>query len=300
MTATETEIIMKEFEIRQTADFARAQDRLRQKPVLETLTSPSSCFRALLILPMPWLCLYSVFQLANTSKDTLSPSKFFLAFIVAYFAIDLTTGLVHMLLDTVKIHVQKNRGIFRTFLEVAAWGFQRHHAVQHNWRHDDILDSGILTTGCLTVPFFWVYFVFYAAGLVGSPYVAFAWTVFVTAGMHVQIFHAAAHNTWKHRRKLQRFLEVLRQYHLILDVKSHHEHHTRFDCNFSMVNGWSSFLLNPLYAYLEANGYIDPDMTAETQRKVYIQQKAQLSEPYFCINPEHRAYQKELQQNAGR
>ena len=285
------------FEIRQTAAFGKARDRFRQKPVLETLANPSSIFRALLVLPMPWLCLYSFLRLMSVYQDPVSPSKLLAAFLLAYFAIDLITGLIHMRLDTMKIHIQKDPGSWRTLLEEAAWGFQRHHAVQHNWRHDDLFDSGILTTGLLTVPFFWGFFAMYATGCIVSPYVAFAWAVFVTAGMHVQVIHAAAHNTWKHKRRLQSLMEGLRSFHLILDLKSHHEHHTRFERHFSMINGWSNCLLNPLYAFLEANGYIDSELMAESQREVYIQQKAQLSEPYLQIFPECRAYQKRLLQN---
>jgi len=283
-----------EFEKRQTDAYAKAQDRFRQKPVLELLSNPSSLCRARLVLPMPWICGYSVLRLVKDrqSEDpTLSPFNFFLAFIVAYFIADLVTGLVHMRLDTIKIHIQKDKGLWRDLVEQAAWGFQRHHAVQHNWLHDDILDSGILTTGLLTVPFFWIYLGLCATGSIGSPCVAFGWTVFITAGMHVQLIHAAAHNTWKHREWLSVCLEVLRSAHLILGMKEHHLHHTRFDCNFAMINGWSNVLLNPLYSWLEANGCIDPDLTAETQRAVYIQQKAQLTEPYLRIFPEYRAHQ---------
>lgn len=290
------------FEIRQTAAFDKARDRFRQKPILETLTIPSSLFRACLILPMPWLCFYSTLQLITLSKSSnadqvhepTTPWKFLAAFLMAYFFIDLMTGLIHMRLDTIKIHLVQDRGPLRALLEQAAWGFQRHHAVQHNWRHDDLLDSGILTTGLLTFPFFLVYFALYATGHIVSPYVAFAWTVFITTGMHVQIIHATSHNTWKNKEWLQSFIEILRSCHLLLDLKVHHEHHTHFDRNFSMVNGWSNFLLNPFYAFLEANGCIDPGLTAAVQRQVYIEEKARLSEPYLRIFPEYRAYQKRL------
>ena len=290
LSATEQSFV-REFEERQAAVFAAVQQRVRKKPILETLANPSGLARAALILPMPWVSLYIVLQLSFATAQELQPMGFVVAFLVGYFVVDLATGILHMRFDTIPLPMSADR----TWMQFIAWGFQRHHAVQHNWLHDDILESGILTSGFLTVPFYLLYLAFYQGGLLTCPYTAFAWTVFIIAGVHVQVFHAAAHNTWKSTNpQLQALFRILMDLGLILDTKDHHQHHTQFDCNFSMINGWSNCVLNPLYRYLERNGYIHPDMQGHVQRRVYIQEKALLTEPYSRMFPEYRAFQSRM------
>ncbi|CAB9507902.1 expressed unknown protein [Seminavis robusta] len=292
LTAAEQEH-MEEFEATQAAHFTKMQYRVRKKPILETLSHPFSLLRAALILPMPWESLYIVVQLSRSSSSPPQPMGFLVAFLVGYFLVDLATGLVHVWFDTIPLSMNTPNKM--SVLELAAWGFQRHHAVQQNWHFDDILESGILTTGAMAFPFFLVYVTLYGCGIITSPYTAFAWTVFVTCGMHVQVFHAAAHNIWKKHPHVQACLNQLMALGLIVDAKAHHLHHTRFDCNFSMVNGWSNDLVvNPLYQYLEKNGYIEPSMHGHVQRQVYIQERAKLKEPYCRMFPEYRTYQERI------
>lgn len=293
----EEHTFVKEFERRQLADYAVLQNRIRKKPLLETLSNPSSLVRAVLILPLPWVCLYTVVQLSQQKQDELRPFCFLGAFLVGYFLADLVSGLVHLWFDMFPLRMRQNK----TIMEAIAWGFQRHHAVQQNWLHDDIFESGILTSGFLAFPLCLLYLFLYRVGMVTSPYPAFAWTVFLTTCLHVQLFHAVAHNTFKGGPPLlQAVLHWLMSTGLILDCKTHHLHHTQFDCNFGIVNGWSNCLVNPLYKYLERNGYIDPAMQGSSQREVYIHKKVELLEPYCRMYPDYRAYQERMQQHGKR
>lgn len=291
MTLSSSErLLVRAFEKRQADDFRRVQDRVKKKPVWKTLSTPSGLLRAALILPMPYVSLYTVVRLSRTASS-LQPMGFLVAFWMGYFLMDLVTGLIHMRFDTIPLSMNQQR----TLMEFIAWGFQRHHAIQQNWLHDDLLDSGILVTGFLTSPFYLLYLLLYSAGFITSPYTAFGWTIFITSGMHVQLFHAAAHNTWKGTHpQVQAIARQMMAWGLILDTKAHHQHHTDFDCNFALINGWSNVLLNPLYRYLERNGYIDPGVQGHAQRQVYIQEKGQLVEPYYRMFPEYRAYQERM------
>jgi len=335
------------FEEKMTTDFATFQDRIRKSPPRETLSRPSSLIRALLILPMPWVCLHTVRQLHVNTQNSMRDSsrnyyddnfllccvKYIAAFVSGFFLADFVSGLGHMRLDTVRLVIETRvpnvqntddnnpqltfYQVYRAALEFAAWGFQRHHIMCNNWSHDDLLESGILTTGALTLPFYFTYLLLVQAEWITSPFVAFGWTAFITTAMHVQVFHALAHNTWNTsatkkkddglvQKKMSNLdydyyydsflwfqhnlIQWLRRLHLILDLPSHHLHHTRFDCNFALINGWSNGLLNRLYAYLERNGYIDEDYHGEVQRQLYIVQKSIHVEPYLTMFPEYREH----------
>jgi hypothetical protein len=62
-----------------------------------------------------------------------------------------------------------------------------------------------------------------------------------------QILHGFSHKTNNENNKLIRFLQ---NNHIIINNKKHKNHHTTYDSDFCIVNGWTNPLLNVIYTHI--------------------------------------------------
>ena len=89
-------------------------------------------------------------------------------------------------------------------------------------------------------------------------------------GLFCQISHAAAHGRWTCNGQAEttikgKIVTLLQKYKLFISVEDHHVHHSNFESNFSIINGWS----NPLVNYIFKNFYeptIQKDCKPKLQR----------------------------------
>ena len=64
----------------------------------------------------------------------------------------------------------------------------------------------------------------------------------------LQIFHYWTHaNTGNIKISNQKLINLLRKFNLILKPEIHKIHHTLFDRNYAILNGWSNPLLNKIF-----------------------------------------------------
>jgi len=207
-------------------------------------------------------------------------------FLGIYFA-DLITGLGHLIFDYVKPDAVPEKS--RPFIQWVAYGFQYHHVVPTSWNDGDFFYLGILRTGMT---------VFTPLALlqqltVATPGLSICLGSMALAGLFCQLPHAAAHGRWRHTR-WSSMISFLQKCGLLLSPSSHHEHHSQFDCNFAILTGWSQPVLNAFYKHVWQHVVAD-DMSAETQRHVYVENRGELKRPYLQMFPDWREVSKAVE-----
>ena len=275
--------IVHAFESEFTAGYNRFAEQTRKLPYLETIRrNPVS----------PIVLLAEFYYMGSVTMTQGAPSlaRLALAICGGIYAASLASGLVHLLLDNVRLEMVSVKE--RTWMEFAAFGFQHHHAVQTNWSEQDVLGQGVLTIGALGVTIGFVWFILieqvgYMSAELGCAILTYAIVI-----LNTQVIHAFAHNSFRKTHPLCHAVYLqLARVGLVLDSKHHHIHHTRFDCNFCITNHWADPIVNWIFRQLLKRGCISKDVHPQVQRDVYIHKKSELRRPYFQMFPDWRFLQ---------
>ena len=206
------------------------------------------------------------------------------ACLIGLFVADFITGSAHLTFDHVMLDAVPTKS--RPLLQWLAFGFQYHHAVPTSWNDGDFFYLAILRTGFIgLLPFTLMQL------MASSFHLHLSWRIFFAtcafSCLFCQVPHAAAHGRWK-KSRVSWMIRLLQRLKLFVDPKDHHEHHTYFDRNFAIFNGWSEPLLRILYNYASKEHIIAPEMKPEVQRKVYVLEKEHLVRPYLRMFPDCR------------
>jgi len=209
----------------------------------------------------------------------------FAAFMVGAYMADLFSGSVHCFLDHVKLEAVPAQK--RNWLQYLAFGFQYHHVQPINWLYQDLFAHGILKAGFilfLLAHIVWFLFqVFSPSHWTDLMFIVLSWSLLLC-----QVAHAAAHNRFRDSFFWSRFFAFAQSVGLLISPSQHHIHHSRFDQNFCIINGWANPLLNKIFMLNTIQGLIEPEMLAVQQQRVYLQERANLVWPYYNMFPDLR------------
>lgn len=223
-------------------------------------------------------------QVLVESARYLNIFDYVLSATIGLFVADLIFGFLHLYFDHVKLTMVEAKK--RPFLEWVAFGFQWHHVRASNWNLDhDLLNYGVLRTGISG--FIPLSVLLYSTENVSNFQFKVAVIVCSYSFLFAQVAHAAAHNIFDRNTAVGKFVRVLQDYGILVHPAVHHLHHTLFDTNWCIITGWAQPLINGFYRVYYKN-VIDPEMSPEIQRQVYIIEKKKLKPPYYQMFPEWR------------
>ena len=177
---------------------------------------------------------------------------------ITLYITDTITGIVHVILDngscgplTIVLHDKKvkelkdvmihyeHRYVQSSLFERMCFEFQKHHD-----NPSIIVQKSILQVISTTALFTWIIQVLLLIGFHNrflSPLLFYAVTMITLFGTISQVSHQLAHT------HSNCFIRLLQQTGLLLSPSFHKIHHTTYDCNFPIVNGWSSSFVSYLY-----------------------------------------------------
>ena len=217
------------------------------------------------------------------------------AIVSGIYVSSLITGLLHMIFDHVPLSIYSDSLDELPIMQKTAIGFQLHHAVQNNWQSQDVFSHGVLVVGSIGTTMGCIFFLLLQAIGKLSFYTSIGILSFCLFALNTQVIHAFAHNTFASSHpRAHAIYKVLASTGLVLDPKHHNVHHSRFDCNFCITNGWADPVVNCIYSILLRNGYIAKEMYPEEQRKTFLRNKGALKKPYYQIFAEWNALQKKI------
>lgn len=236
---------------------------------------------------------YLVIQIAMVMPVTV-PFGLQLLFELAasLFFLDLFTGLVHLNFDyqaiqnkELYLHTERDvPGIQRfnkhdpLFLTASKedqflWNFLVHHDVPYpaaDTDYDLVMQIG---KPVMAIPVSLA--LAYSVGLTLPGFllrVILTLSALAPATNHIHIWaHARTRNLI--RSPIWRFLQ---DYHLVLNPDVHKKHHTEYDCNFCLVNGWANPVVNRLAALMRHVGLLvdePPTITMRRQRDLHVAAK---------------------------
>lgn len=167
----------------------------------------------------------------------------------ALYVVDFIGAILHFYLDN---YTGKHK-----IISYIARDFQIHHKYPSKIAHFSIVDLlnevsmlVFLPLTCFILNMWLKYF--NISHYVFQVIILFQIVLF-TVGIFSQVPHTLAHkmnilskndrNTFKYR-----IIHMLQAYHIILNPKNHNGHHTYYDKNFSVFNGWSTSLVNRCFS----------------------------------------------------
>jgi len=184
----------------------------------------------------------------------------FVIILGSVYSADMFSGLLHIYFDKKKIKfVNKNDPgailvhdkYVTTLFDKVAHGFQIHHDKPRSfidqvpW-YNPVGQYEILRY--LSIPTYTMTLIFdiYYNGLLSKNYknIFIFMYSFNMIATFSQILHGFSHRT---KREIPLFIQILQNYGIIINTHKHHLHHTSYNTNFSIVNGWSNGVLNILY-----------------------------------------------------
>ena len=177
------------------------------------------------------------------------------------YSADMFSGLLHIYFDKKKINfVNKNdtgailvydEKYVNTLFDKVAYGFQIHHGKPRTFIEEVPWFSPVgqyEILRYLSIPTYTITLMFdiYYNGLLSRNYrnVFIFMYSFNMISTFSQILHGFSHRT---KREIPLFIQILQKYGIIINTHNHHLHHTSYNTNFSIVNGWSNNVLNILY-----------------------------------------------------
>jgi len=197
---------------------------------------------------------------------------------------DFISGIGHMVLDFIELAVVPAQE--RPLGQYLAFGFQYHHVRPSNWHFQDLLTVGILKTGLILFVHCCAVHVLARLAFQSAAF-DLCWVVVSWHLLLCQVFHAAAHGAFK-QTALAKVFAFLQRAGLCLGPQAHQLHHSNFDCNFCIVNGWANGLLNVLFTNVFAH-LVSARMAPHVQRQVYFA-SGRIPFPYFEMFPALRAH----------
>lgn len=146
------------------------------------------------------------------------------------YAVDLTSGLVHVYLD--------NYNGNNPFIVPHAIGFQNHHTDPREFTTRPV---AIILSETSSIVILINLFNFY---FLDVYLLLFTFLIHIVQLTHYQA-HCINHNTFSEHTN--RILKCLQQHHIILSTESHSNHHQTYDNNFCILTGWANPFLNYCY-----------------------------------------------------
>ena len=174
-----------------------------------------------------------IFFLIMSIKKHSKKSNIYLfsTFCISIFLTDLITGIVHIYLDNSKIRYNYS------LLDYFRTGFEVHHRyptwqwiTNKNYKPDYEMNTIIIP-----ITIFLILNFKYKNNLLI--------TLTLTLILLAQFFHYSSHAI-VHKKKVYNIIEYLQNLNIILHPDIHKEHHTFYDRNYCILNGWANFLLN--------------------------------------------------------
>ena len=247
--------------------------------------APQTLSRRLLTNPGPPLVLLIMHALHVRSALVLPIGFVSWAFALSLglYLCDLWGGVAHMVLD--HIEVPMRHASERSALQMAAWGFQYHHAVPRNWNDQDMWYYGVCRSGvALYMPWALAHLLLLQRL---APVVSAVWFVAEHFAVWTQVTHAASHGKWPKSRVWR----LLHRSGLCISPAQHMQHHTHFDRDWCIFNGWANPLLNAVYSHFIEHRFVVPSMRGHVQRAVYLGARSAngtAARPFHGIFPEWR------------
>jgi hypothetical protein len=237
--------------------------------IKRTPNSPLGYFQEWLLLGAS-LLLYGVVvahYIAVASWSWYAP----LVMLYGWFVADLFLGLTHLYLDYVTLpkdlalkellnshdrsstayHQQKSQSLSHlNLIQRTAFDFKTHHRYPMALGRRPFV---LLVRESL---------LFFVLPLLGMTLLVLLFTplhhllllYLLTLGMGFFLGQYAHANT--HKQRPPRLIQLLQKAHLLIDKPTHQKHHEAFKESFSILNGWASFILNPLASWLLKKGII--------------------------------------------
>ena len=182
--------------------------------------------------------LYTAFMFVNIYNKINNLQNIFF-YIFGLYLGDLLSGLIHVFLDKKKVN-----GF--SMIDKMAFSFQYSH---HKNPSEFYSNQQILGISCqlkitflLGVPIYCL-----TVALVSNNNIQLALLLMNLSAVWSQIFHAFAHMPFK---QIPLIIQILQKINIIIPPHVHRSHHSSYDGNFSIVNGWSNPFLNLLYLYI--------------------------------------------------
>ena len=107
------------------------------------------------------------------------------------------------------------------------------------------------------------------------PCAARIWLMALLVGLGSQATHFLSHARSRGLLTEWPLLEFAQDWHLILHPSIHQRHHTNFNCDFCILNGWGNVLINPLNRFLVNTGVLALDPPTAINRLGFAAKLAQ-------------------------
>lgn len=180
-------------------------------------------------------------------QDTLYEPKFYLGAIGGWYMADFVSYFMHMFIDS---------SLYTKLLESSPRGVHAivdtHHI--HPLNYSLLLEHELISL-CYPILFpvliimMFLEWQHYISNPVYSMYAGFKISLIVWSllGGHI--------HKWVHERHVRPdlpwIIKKMQDYRIILWHDAHNKHHQTFDCQFSLVNGYSQLILDPIYNWFQ-------------------------------------------------
>jgi len=182
-----------------------------------------------------------LFRRFVTTSTPLQYTELSIEVILVMYVVDLLSGILHIFLDT---YTGNN-----IYIIPHAIGFQKHHEDPHEFCtraiHRVFVEPALPTMVCGLL------FLIDGSIFIYSANYLLCQLLFMVCMLSVQLTHFQAHciNHSTLNPLATRVLLFFQNIRVILNTKDHRKHHTTFDTNFCIFNGWANPLVNWYYRW---------------------------------------------------
>ena len=245
---------------------------------------------ACLVIETAGPCAGKVFGESDANLYTRTIVELLLALYVA----DFVTGCIHMLLDFQTVEDDELRLHFETTVPAVEefekmplftkaterdrylWNFHSHHEAVFP-SSDSQLELFMQLFQYVRVV--WpLFFMGYYYGYIPEA-TSRVWLVALIVGLPTQQTHFLAHARKRGLLKDYPFIEALQDYRIILHPDAHSAHHTTFNCNFCILNGWANPLMNQVARLLTHAGVLAEEPPTARNRREREEMKSKAPRP---------------------